>query len=46
MQSVEFTALARNVPHAIVGNVGVSLDDLETKETVLNCKTLHFNAVK
>ena len=42
----EFTALARNVQQTIVGKVGVSLDDLEIEETVLSCKTLHFNAVK
>ncbi len=35
-------ALARNVQQAIVGNVY----DLEREETVLSCKTLHFNTVK
>ena len=46
VQSVEFVALARNVQQAIIGNVGVSVDELETEETVLSCKTLHFNTVK
>ena len=30
----------------LFGNVGVSVDELETEETVLSCKTLHFNTVK
>ena len=45
-ESLQFTALARNVQQALVNYVDISEDDIEAEENVLTCKTLYLNTVK